>query len=217
MIGRRAPFLVRSAIREILAVAMPALLAAGVLVTLPGESRSQGEELARAMGDEVATPCGEWHRGAGDSSPLDLSSVKREYAALRDTVAKSLDRLKEEAAFDLGRPFDSKLPACAAEATRIETLEQAKGTGLRGRVFYFVSVPDPGRLRLPPAVAAEPGAQILVVRARAMKDLPEIASAAGRPISLGSADLARALGVRCANTWLKVSEKGDAVELYESR
>jgi hypothetical protein len=217
MIGRRAPFLLRTVIRELLVVAVPALLAAGVLGALPGESRSQGEERTRVPEGEVARPCGEWHRGAGDSSPLDLASVKREYAALRDKVARSLDRLKADAAADLARPFDSKLPACAGEATRTETLEQGKGARLRGRLLYFVAVPDPGRLRLPPEVAADPGAQILVVRTPAMKDLPEIASALGRPITLGSADLARALGVRCANTWLKVSEKGDAVELHESR
>ncbi|HLY11315.1 MAG TPA: hypothetical protein VKW04_18580 [Planctomycetota bacterium] len=197
--------------------AVPVLLAAALFALLPRESRSREPELASGPDGDIAKPCGEWHRGAGVSAPLDLASVKRAYAALRDRVATSLDRLKEEASFGLDGPFDTGLPACTGEAIRTERLSEANAGGLRGKRLYFVAVPDSARLALPPDVARDPRALVLVVRARSLRDLPDLARAAGRPISLGSAGLAKALGVRCANTWLQVSEKGDTLELHETR
>ncbi len=202
-------------LRETKGTLLPALLGVGLFLTLSGSSRGDEQGEKPKAGDPEL--CGEWHRGGGESSPLDLAAVKRAYGALRDRVAKSLDRSKEEAAGNLERAFDAGLPACRGESTRVESLPQAKALGLRGRVFYFVSVSDPARVALPPEVADEPLAQVLVLRARALKDLPELSRTLGRPVSLAGADLARALGVRCANTWLRVSEKGEAVELYESR
>lgn len=207
----------RALLREALSASLPALLAAALLIALPGESRSHGDE--RSGADSATDPkvCGEWHRGAGETSPLDLVAVKKAYGALRDRVAKSLDRAEKEAQPDPDRPYDAGLPACRGEGARTEAISREKGSRLKGRTFYFVSVADPGRLALPVEVAADPSAQVVVIRARALKDLPEIARAVGRPVSLGGADFAKAIGIRCANTWLRVSENGDAVELHEGR
>lgn len=207
----------RGLLREVAGVALPGLLAAGLFAVLPGKSHSQGE--GRNAGQKTEDPklCGEWHRGAGDTSPLDLIAVRRAYEALRDRVAKAVDRSKVEMAGELDRPFDAGLPACHGAATRSERLPRAEAGRIAGRVFYFVSVSDPARLAIPREVAEDPAAQIVVLRVGALRDLPAVARMAGRGVSLGGADLAKALGVRCANTWLKVSEKGDAVELHESR
>lgn len=202
--------------REIRGVLSPALLAAALFAIMPGNSHSQGEGSGGKPKDETPALCGEWHRGSGESTPLDLAAVKRAYGALRERVAKSLDRSKEEAAGDLERAFDAGLPACRGEAMREERLPRADAR-LGGKMFYVVSVADPARLTLPREVVDDPAAHILVVRARALKDLPAIVRAAGRPVSLAGPELAKALGVRCANTWLKVSEKGDAAQLHESR
>lgn len=207
----------RGLLREVAAVVLPGLLAAGLFAVLPGKSHSQGE--GKAAGPKAEDPklCGEWHRGAGDTSPLDLVAVRRAYDALRDRVAKAVDRSKVEMAGELDRPYDAGLPACRGTATRSERLPRAEAARIAGRAFYFVSVSDPARLAIPPEVALDPSAQIVVLRVGALRDLPAVARAAGRGVSLGGAELAKALGVRCANTWLKVSEKGDAVELHEGR
>ena len=83
--------------------------------------------------------------------------------------------------------------------------------------MVFIAAPDPARVELPPEVEKDPAAEILVVRLKHLADLSEIARRLGRPVSLGTAEFAKSLGVRCSSTWVKLSEKGDALELYESR
>jgi hypothetical protein len=208
----------RIAVREVGGVGVPALVAAGLFFLLPAESRSQGETRKPGSGAEQASPCGEWHRGAGETSALDLVAVKRAYAALKAQVERSLDRLKEEVREpDLARPFDAGLPACRGDEMRSVALDPAKGLRVRGKVLYFLAAGDPSRVTLPPEIEKNPAAELLVVRVRSLKDLPEVSRSLGRPASLAGGDFARALGVRCANTWLKISEKGDAVELHEIR
>ena len=108
------------------------------------------------------------------------------------------------------------LPACRGDATRTQGLPAALTSRFPGKLLYFVSASDLGRLRLPPEIEKNPGAEILVVRANHLSDLPEIARRLGRPVSLGTAEFAKALGVRCGNTWVKISEKGEGCELHES-
>jgi hypothetical protein len=218
MKSNRAVRLARTAVRELGGVGLPALVAAGLFVLLPAESRSEGDTKQGGTGPVEAKVCGEWHRGAGETSALDLVAVKRSYAALKAQVERSLDRLKDEVREpDLARPFDAGLPACRGDETRSVVLDPAKGLRLRGKIFYFLAAGDPSRVTLPPELEKNTAAEVVVVRVRSLKDLPEVARSVGRPVSLAGRDFAQALGVRCASTWLKISEKGDAVEIHELR
>lgn len=207
----------RRMLQELAGMGLPALLAAGLFILLPADSRSQGDSPPGRRTLEAAPVCGEWHRGSGPTSPLDTGAISRAYLDLKKRVTQSLDREIAPSVPDLSRPYDAGLPACRGEATRIEALPVAPGSRFRGRTLYFVSASAPGRLELPPEIEQSRDAEILVVKAWSLKDLPEIARSLGRPVSLGTAEFAKALGVRCAGTWLKISEKGDAVELHESR
>ncbi len=207
----------KTLLREGIGLMLPALLAGLLFLLVPREGGSQGERSSPKAKVMEAKLCGEWHRGGGDTENIDLGAIKRAYSDLARTVAQSLDRKLPPASIDLDRPWSAGLPACRGEATRTEPIDAGKGGRFAKRTLYFVSAQDPSRVLLPPEVAKDPDAQILVVLARSFKDLPKIAENLGRPVSLGSAPFARALGVRCANTWLKISEKGDEVELHESR
>jgi hypothetical protein len=204
-------------LRELSRLVVPGLAAAGLLFALPGDGGSQGEPKGASTKSEPAPLCGEWHRGAGETTALDLGEIRRAHADLKSRVARSLDRAGGAPPLDLARPYDAGLPACREEAVRLESLSPAQGSRFRGRTLYFRSASDLARLSLPPEVGRIPEAEILIVQARSLKDLPEIAHRLGRPVSLASASFARALGVRCANTWLRISEKGDGIELHESR
>jgi len=209
----------RHLLREVIGIGLPALLAGGLFAALPTDSRSQGERAETPKKTESAPLCDEWHRGSGATSPLDLDEVKRAYADLKTRVAKSLDGARAVAQPDLpdkNRSYDAGLPACRGEATRTQALPAALASRFPGKLLYFVSASDLGRLRLPPEIEGNPAAEILIVRASHLADLPEIARRLGRPVSLGTAEFAKALGVRCANTWLRISEKGEGCELHEA-
>lgn len=208
-----------SLLREALGAALPLGIAAGLFLALPVDSRSQADAGRRRPKPEEAVLCGEWHRAGGETVALDLERVKRSYLDLGTRLAKSLDARGPVlgSGIDPGRPYDAGLPACREEATRTVAVPAEKGGRLRGRTLVFLSAEDPARVELPPELEKEKALEILVVRARSLSDLPRIARRLGRPVGLGTAELARALGVRCATTWARVTEKGDAIVLHESR
>ena len=203
--------------REALGTILPAALAIGLFLIVPSDSRSQAESSQARSKPEDAVLCDTWHRGSGETVPLDLARVKRAYEGLKSRVSRTLETESPEAAVDLRKPYDVGLPACRGEATRTAKVPVERGARVRGRTFYFASVGDPARFVLPPEVERDPSVQVLILRTRSLGDLPEIARRFGRPISLAGAEFAKALEVRCANTWVKFSEKGDEIEIRESR
>lgn len=203
--------------REAWGALLPAAIGLSLFLLLPRDTRSQAEAPgARAKGDPAAL-CGGWHRGTGETVPLDLARVKRAYLDLKNRLARTLEAPRPEVAIDLKKPYDVGLPACREDRVRTEPLSRDLGTRFRGRALYFAAVSAAGRLALPPEVERDPRIEILVLRAGSLGDLPGIATSLGRPVGLGTAEFAKALGVRCVNTWIKISEKGDALELHESR
>jgi len=211
-----AQSIARRLVRELWGTLLPAVLALGLFVLLPKDSRSQVETSPPRPGQEAAPLCGEWHRGAGESVPLDLARVKAAYASLKNRLTRALSERDLETAVDLAKPYDTGLPACREDDVRTEPLPVEKGARFRGQALYFVSLPERGSLTLPPLVESDKATQILVLRARSLGDLPGLSKELGRPVHLATREFAKALGVRCANTWLKISEKGDAVEIHES-
>lgn len=204
-------------VREAVGTLLPAVLAVGLFLLVPTDSRSQAESAQNRGKPEDATLCETWHRGSGETVPLDLARVKAAYRDLKSRVTRAVDAQNASPAVDLRKPYDSGLPACSGEDTRTASMPLEKGARVKGRVFYFAAVGDPARFALPPEVDRDPAVQVLILKTRSLGDLPEIAKRFGRPISLGSADFAKAMGVRCANSWVKFSEKGDEIQIRESR
>jgi len=203
--------------REALGTLLPAVLAVGLFLIVPSVSRSQTESSPTRTKPEDAVLCDAWHRGSGETVPLDLARVKRAYEGLKARVTRALEVENPKPSVDLRQPYDTGLPACKGESTRTAKVTPEKGARMKGRVLYFVAVGDPARIAIPPEVERDPSVQVLVLRARSLGDLPEIAKRFGRPVNLAGPDFAKALGVRCANSWVKFSEKGDELEIRESR
>jgi hypothetical protein len=196
---------------------LPAALAVGLFLLIPSDSRSQAESSKARSKPEDAVLCDTWHRGSGETVPLDLARVKRAYDGLKARLTRALEGENQQPAVDLRKPYDAGLPACGGDSTRTAKLPVERGNRVRGRAFYFAAVGDPGRLVLPSEVERDPSVQVLILKTRSLGDLPELAKRFGRPVSLTGAEFAKSLGVRCANTWVKVSEKGDELEIRESR
>ena len=196
---------------------LAALAVLALLALLSREVRPEGDPALPTGASEPARLCGRRHPGGGESVRVDLGAVREALGDLEVRLGRAFQTPAKKAAVELDAPADAGLPACRGESVR--TLRLAEGTlsRLRGSVLLFTEVQDPQRLELPREIAENPRAQILILRARKLGDLPRIAERLGRPVSLGSAELARTLGVRCATTWIRVSEKGDELELHESR
>ena len=206
-----------SVIREVAGVLLPAVVAVALFFMVAKEGGTQGERRAPDPKDAPAEPCGTWHRGGGETSPVDLASVRRAYKALAAQVTRSVDRLAIDVSNQFEQPFDSGLPACRGQSVRFASLPADRGARFRGRVLYFAFVPAPETFSLPPEIEADPRAEILVLQTRKLKDVVELSKRLKRPVSLASAELAKTLGVTCGNTWAKISEKGDGLELHEGR
>lgn len=200
------------------------LLVMGVgLASLPRESRSQAAPPRPA---EAAAPapalCEAGHAGGdsrGASGSLDLPAIRRAYTALAAGLARKLGAVRREPAGSFAipdRPHDAGLPACRETAQRRERLPLDLGRRLRGRTLYFASLERLGDFELPPELGRDPGAMVFLTKARGLKDLRSLEGRLGRPVGLATGDFARALGVRCANTFLTVSENGDAGTFHES-
>jgi len=204
-------------VREAAGTLLPAVLAIALFFLVPADSRSQAESAQNRGKPEDVTLCETWHRASGETVPLDLARVKAAYRDLKSRVTRAVDAPSAAPAVDLRRSYDSGLPACSGEDARAASMPLAKGARVKGRAFYFAAVGDPARFALPTEVERDPAVQVLILKTRSLGDLPEIAKRFGRPISLGSKDFAKAMGVRCANSWVKFSEKGDEIQIRECR
>ena len=58
---------------------------------------------------------------------------------------------------------------------------------------------------------------IIVVEASNLKELATLADRWNRPMALGDAGFARALGIRCIPSWIEIVESGKEGVIHESR
>ncbi len=170
-----------------------------------------------AVGQEAKTPkaCARWHRGAGETAPIDLSAVRRAYANLASKLNASLAKSRTELPDILERPHRTSLPRCAGQGARTVKLKDGVGPRLSGLHLYFGLLGTPDRFILPRALAEDPQASIFLLGCERLADAGELSRRLKRPVHLAKDEFARALGVRCAGTRVKVSAKGEEVELHE--
>ena len=164
--------------------------------------------------DDPPALCGGWHRGTGRTEPVDLGAVRKAYDDLRRRMAAGVERIGTEAAGILDRPHRSGLPACRTKSVRVESLNLPDRARLKGLTLAFIALRD-AALRLPDEVRDDPRALVFILDCPSIRDLGEISKSLGKPVYLAEAPFARALGVRCSNTWLRISGKGDTVEIHE--
>lgn len=185
------------------------LLLAGTIFAgaLPDEGKTEAE----------APPalCDAWHKGAGPSDPIDLGLVREAYRDLKAKFDRGVAQGSRDLEAFLARPHRTGFPACRGFGSRKETLKDVAPPGLAGRVLYFASLAEPGDFRLPREAMEAEGRVVLLLDAKRVSDIGKVAHRIGKPLYLASAELARALGVRCSGTLARISEKGDAIELHE--
>ena len=185
------------------------LLLAGTILagTLPDD--------AKAAPVTLPALCDGWHRSAGGTDPIDLDLVRRAYRDLKSKFDHGVAQAPENFDAFLARPHRTGFPACRGSELREVKLKDAAPPGLAGRLLYFASLEDPGAFRAPREAMEAEGCVVLLLDAKRTADIGKFAERIGKPVYLASAELARALGVRCSGTLVRISEKGDAIELRE--
>ena len=204
-------------VREGVGMALPACVVAVLLFVTPKEGGTQGERHRPPGEPKPDQPCGVWHRGGGETSGVDLAAVKKAYNDLADDVARSLRGIAPRGAEQMERRFDAGIPACRGTGIRTTPLSPERAARFRGKLLYFVDAPTPESVTLPTEVERDPRAEILILRTNKLKHVAELSRLVGKPVSLAGAGFARSLGVTCSNTWVKLTEKGDGLELHEGR
>ncbi len=212
----RKPAEARSTLlREAAGLVAPAALAVALLLVAP-VGRPTEARAGFPSEEESGVPlCERWHRGEGETTPLDLLAVKAAYAKLKKKLEASLTGLEVDARGAFDRPIKSRLPSCTRIASRTEKVPKGIDARFRGRTLYFLAAPRPERVRLPEEIARNPEAEVFVLDGPNLRDVAGLAKTLTRPVRLATAEFARALGVRCANTRVFIPEKGDTLDLHE--
>lgn len=159
--------------------------------------------------------CQGWHRGAGATETVDLAEIRKSYLGLKTKLDRGIARASENFEEFLERPHRTGLPACRGTSRREERLKDAAPPGLAGRVLYFASLDDAATFRAPREAIEAEGCVTLLLDARRVGEIGKLSERIRKPVYLASAELARALGVRCSGTLVRISEKGETIELHE--
>ena len=173
---------------------------AGFLLLKAAAGMAQDQRAPRE--EKPPTLCDARHRGSRTSAAMKLGEVRRAYKNLRAMVSKGLKKNKFSGNLRglLNASHDLKLKSCRREASREPKLDTKMVRRLRGRTLYFVSAPDPDRVRIPKEIEDNRFAEILVVKCRKLRDLTAIAKRLKRRVSLATPELLKALDIRCANS-----------------
>ncbi len=185
------------------------LLLAGTI--LAGSLPNDGKEAA----ESVPALCDGWHKSGGGTDPIDLAEVQRAYRDLKSTFDRGVAQAPKDFEAFLSQPHHVGLPACRGSGYRQEKLKVDAPPGLAGRLLYFTSLSDSESFRAPREALDAEGCVILLLDTKRPAEIGKLAGQIGKPVYLASADLARALGVRCSGTLVRISEKGDTLELRE--
>lgn len=192
-----------------------AVLGLGLAVLLLALSKAHG---ALGTNEEASAPpvCSAWHRGQGESHPVDLGRMKRSYedrkTRLSRLVAGSMKKEMEAIAL---KGYDAELPACRRSDRRSFRPEGKIPPEMLGKKLWFTQVEAGKQLETPDAVRDDPGAIVFATRAKTFELLAEASKALGRPVSLAPRELPQALGVRCVPAVVVISQKGE-VKIHES-
>lgn len=188
------------------------LLGLAAAVFLLALSKAQGT----SQEAEAPPVCSTWHRGQGESHPIDLGRLKRSYEDLKARLSRSLiTSLQEELLVVAPKGYDAGLPACRRrDVWRFRPNVQLPSE-LLGKKLWFTEIKVGTRPTLPDLVRSDPGAIVFALKTDTLEALADASKALGRSVSLASKDLASALGVRCGPALVSISNEGE-VEIHEN-
>jgi hypothetical protein len=191
------------------------LLGLMAAVLLLGLSKAQGA-FGTSQESEAPAVCSAWHRGQGESHPIDLGRMKRSYEDLKARLSRSLTTsLQKELLAVAPKGYDAGLPACRRrDVRRFRPSRQMPGE-LLGKTLWFTEIKVGTRPTLPDLVRSDPGAVVFALKTDTFEALADASKALGRSVSLASKDLAAALGVRCGPALVSISNEGE-VEIHEN-
>ncbi len=155
------------------------------------------------------------------SERVDLAALERQNSVVADRLKrefKDLGKLKPAAEDGpRGRGHHAGLVACFSRGRRTIELSNRAPEPLRGRTLYFVTVPKGGGK---PAILDRElpeTAEVLVLEANAIAEVAALAKSTGRPVTLVTADVARALGVECRDAQVTVGDDGKTALIEEGK
>ncbi len=155
------------------------------------------------------------------SERVDLAALERQNSVVADRLKRDFKDLgKQKQAAEHGareRGHHAGLVACFSRGRRTIELSNRAPEPLRGRTLYFVTVPKGGGKPVILDQELPETAEILVLEADAIADVAALAKSTGRPATLVTAEVARALGVECRDAKLTVSDDGKSLSIEEGR
>lgn len=193
------------------AMASPMILGLGLLLLGRASQAGEVQEEDGKSSVEIAPLCGAWHRGSGDSQPVDLGKVEKNYQKLREDLGRSLERSVKNSFETVKGGFDTGLPACKSEIRRERGRTPEVPPELRGRQMWFFAAGEPARVRIPEEMRADPQALLFVLSTPKIGSLADLSKDLGKNIYLAPRKLAEALGVRCAGSRVMVDPEGGVV------
>ncbi len=197
------------------AMTSPMIMGLGLLLLGRASQAGEAQEPGEKPSAESAPLCGAWHRGSGDSQPIDLGKVEENYRKLKEDLGRSLERSVKNSFETVKGGFDAGLPACTSESTRDRVRTPEVPAEFRGRQLWFFSAQEPARVRIPEEIRAEGQALLFVLSTPKIGSLADLSKVLGRNIYLAPRKLADALGVRCAGSRVVVNPEGGVV-IHES-
>jgi hypothetical protein len=195
--------------------ALPGLAALLLLVAVGSVARSAAESNPTSPAEEPARRCGAVHDSRGESSPLDLEALARGYAALKSKLTFSLRESKFDPEKAIDQAFDLGVPACRGRSERRVPLKEPVPSNYRTSRLYFTRLGSRAPTSLPEAVLQNPETEVLLVSAESLRSVAGMSRELGKRVTLASPKLLEVLGIRCANTMVTFTEKGDEAILAE--
>jgi len=193
----------------------PGVLGIALFLVHGVSAETRGDEKAAREGGSIPPLCDGWHRGGGETCPVDLERLERGYRAYKEGLTLSMNRSVEAKLASLPKAYDAGLPACRERQVRRLPAASAIPRELRERQLWFFDARGRGQLRMPPEVEADPGALLFVLAAEKLSDLGDLAKEFRREMTLAPRKFAESLGVRCAGSRVVVGKDGE-LEIYEN-
>ncbi len=191
------------------------LLGLGASALLLAVSKAQGEPGTNE--GSIAPPvCSAWHRGQGESRPIDLERMKRGYQELKARLSRSLaDSMRTELEAVSLKGYNTGLPACRRSETRSSRTDGRIPAEFLGKKLWFARFDGQRRAVLPDLVKDDPEVIVFALGIERLEALSELSRAIGRPVSLAPRELPLALGLRCGPALAVISKEGE-VEIHEN-
>jgi hypothetical protein len=107
------------------------------------------------------------------------------------------------------------LGGCRVRGDRTVSLDETVPARYRSRTLFFVRAPRGGARPgiLPGTLPAT--AEVFVLEAERLRDVTSLARMLGRRVTLASAEFARAVGARCADSRITFTEDGATALVHE--